>query len=116
MKRVIWTQAYPVNAIVVNAQKRLGLVGLLNILQDAAWAHADHLGHGYEATLEAGSLWILSRQKLTMTDWPDWRDELIVRTWVRPIKGPLVHRDYEVLVGAASDNTPLAGSFQVVKF
>jgi len=99
MTRVIWTQAYPVNAIVVNAQKRLGLVGLLNILQDAAWAHADHLGHGYETTLAAGSLWILSRQKLAMADWPEWRDEVVVRTWVRPIKGPLVQRDYEVLVG-----------------
>jgi acyl-ACP thioesterase len=99
MKQVVWTQSYAVNSIVANAQKRLGLVGLLNILQDVAWAHADHLGHGYEATMEAGALWILSRQSLVMTAWPNWGEQLLVRTWVRPIKGPLIHRDYEMLVG-----------------
>ena len=98
MKQVVWTQSYAVNSLVANAQKRLGLVGLLNILQDVAWAHADHLGHGYEATMEMGALWILSRQKLVMTAWPNWGDQLLVRTWVRPIKGPLIHRDYEMRV------------------
>ena len=99
MTQAIWTQNYAVNTIVVNAQKRLGLVGLLNILQDVAWIHAEHLGHGYEATMEAGAAWILSRQSLVMSVWPNWGDELSVRTWVRPTKGPLVHGDYEVLVG-----------------
>lgn len=99
MKQVVWTAAYAVNSIVANAHKRLGLVGLLNILQDVAWAHAEHLGHGYEATIEAGAIWILSRQKLVLTAWPQWGDQLDVRTWVRPVKGPLVHRDYEMRVG-----------------
>jgi len=99
MKQVVWTQSYAVNSIVANARKRLGLVGLLNILQDVAWTHADHLGHGYEATMEAGAAWILSRQKLVMSAWPHWGDELLVRTWVRPTRGLLVHRDYEVLAG-----------------
>ena len=99
MTQAIWTQSYPVNTILVNAQKRLGLVGLLSILQDVAWAHAEHLGHGYEATMERGAIWVLSRQKLVMADWPIWRDELLVRTWIRPIRGPLIHRDYEMLIG-----------------
>ena len=99
MTQAIWTQSYAVNTIVVNTQKRLGLVGLLGILQDVAWAHADHLGHGYEATIDEGAIWILSRQKLVVADWPVWRDQLTVRTWVRPVRGPLVHRDYELLVG-----------------
>jgi acyl-ACP thioesterase len=99
MTQAIWTQSYAVNTIVVNAQKRLGLVGLLSILQDVAWAHAEHLGHGYETTMKRGAIWVLSRQKLVMADWPIWRDELLVRTWIRPIRGPLVHRDYEMLIG-----------------
>ena len=101
MNSVVWTQSHAVNSIVANAQKRLGLVGLLDILQDVAWVHAERLGHGYEATMAAGALWVLSRQKLVMDAWPDWGDELVVRTWVRPIKGPLIHRDYEILVGEA---------------
>ena len=76
MKQVVWTQDYAVNSIVANAHKRLGLVGLLNILQDVAWVHAEHLGHGYEATMQAGAASILSRQTLVMSAWPDWGDEL----------------------------------------
>ena len=49
--------------------------------------------------MEAGAISILSRQKLVMAAWPEWGDQLLVRTWVRPIKGPLIHRDYEMLVG-----------------
>lgn len=99
MTQTVWTQSYPVNTLVVNADKRLSLVGLLGLLQDVAWLHADHLGHGYEATIAAGGLWILSRQTLVMTDWPVWRDDVAIRTWVRPVRGPLVNRDYEILVG-----------------
>ena len=99
MTQAIWTQGYAVNTIVANAQKQLDLVGLLGILQDVAVTHADHLGHGYEATMDAGTIWILSRQKLVVADWPMWKDQLTVRTWIRPVRGPLVHRDYEILVG-----------------
>ena len=99
MKQAIWTQTYDVNTIVLNHDKRLGLVGLLNILQDAAWIHASHLGHGYEEMIEHGTIWVLTRQKLVMTDWPVWRDVVSIRTWVRPIAGALAHRDYEILVG-----------------
>ena len=99
MKQAIWTQTYDVNTIVLNHQKRLGLFGLLNILQDAAWIHAKHLGHGYEEMIQRGTIWVLTRQKLVMTDWPVWGDAVAIRTWVRPITGALAHRDYEILVG-----------------
>jgi acyl-ACP thioesterase len=95
----VWSRSYAVNSIVANAQKRLGLVGLLGVLQDVAWTHAERLGHGYDATIDHGAIWILSRQKLVMADWPIWGDRLTVRTWVRPIKGPLIHRDFEMRVG-----------------
>ena len=99
MKQAIWTQTYDVNTIVLNQHKRLGLFGLLNILQDAAWIHASHLGHGYEEMIRHGTIWVLTRQKLVMTDWPVWRDIVTIRTWVRPIAGAIANRDYEVWVG-----------------
>jgi hypothetical protein len=51
MKEAIWYQRYNVNTFLVNPKKKLGLYGLLNLLQDAAWIHATHLGHGYENML-----------------------------------------------------------------
>ena len=65
MIQTTWSRSYDVNTMVVNPQKRLGLVGLLNILQDIAWIHGSHLGHGFEAMLARGSAWVLTRQEVT---------------------------------------------------
>lgn len=99
MPSVTWTQRYEVNTLVVNPHKRLGLVGLLKILQDVAWIHGGHLGHGFEAMMAKGWIWVLARHKLVASDWPAWGEAIEVRTWVRPVDGLLVLRDYEVWAG-----------------
>lgn len=99
MKQAIWTQTYDVNTIVLDDQKRLGLSGLLNLLQDAAWIHAKHTGWGYEDLIQRGTIWVLARQKLVMTDWPVWGDVVAIRTWGRPTPGALALREYEIVVG-----------------
>jgi acyl-ACP thioesterase len=98
-KRAVWTQNYDVNTIVLNHRKRLGLVGLLSLLQDTAWVHARHLGHGFDAMIERGTIWVLTRQKLAMSAWPGWGDSIAIRTWLRPIAGALAYRDYEIVSG-----------------
>ncbi len=99
MKQTIWTQTYDVNTIVLNHQKRLGLSGLLNLLQDAAWIHARHTGWGYEDLIRLGTIWVLARQKLVMTDWPVWGDAVAIRTWGRLAPGAIALREYEIIVG-----------------
>lgn len=97
MKQSIWSQHYNINTFLVNPQKKLGLYGLLNLFQDTAWIHATHLGHGYESMLEEQTAWVLTRQKLTMSEWPKWGDDVEIKTWIRPINGLLAIRDFEVL-------------------
>lgn len=99
MKQKIWTQRYNVNTFLVNPQKKLGLYGLLNLLQDTAWIHATHLGHGYEAMLKEGTAWVLTRQKLVMKKWPHWGDDIELRTWIRPFNGIIAIRDFEIYLG-----------------
>jgi len=99
MTPTIWTQTYDVNTIVLDDQKRLGLLGLLNILQDAACIHAGHSGWGYEDLIRRGTIWVLARQKLVMSDWPVWGDRVAIRTWGRPTAGPLALREFEIVVG-----------------
>ncbi|WP_081581694.1 acyl-[acyl-carrier-protein] thioesterase [Pararhodospirillum photometricum] len=100
MKQMIWTASYEVNTLVLTPQKRLGLVGLLQILQDMAWRHAQHLGHGYDDMIAAGTLWVLTRFTLRLTGpWPAWGESVTVNTWARPPAAAVVLRDYEVLVG-----------------
>lgn len=99
MKQTLWTQKYNINTFLVNPQKRLGLYGLLNMLQDTAWIHATHLGHGYEEMIREQTAWVLTRQKLRMDRWPKWGDDIELRTWVRPLKGIVAVRDFEIWLG-----------------
>jgi len=99
MKQTIWIQKYDVNTIVLDDRKRLSLTGLLNLLQDTAWLHARHLGWGYEDLIEKGTVWVLVRQKVVMTDWPIWGDAVEVHTWPRGVNGALAMREFEIVAG-----------------
>lgn len=96
MTEPIWIEEYKINSFLVNPQQRLGIYALLNLLQDTAWHHATHLGFGYEATLEKNAFWVLTRQILSMKEWPSWGQEVQIQTWVRPPEGVYVIRDFEI--------------------
>ncbi len=80
----------------VNINKRLGLFGLLGILQDAAGLHAIKLGFGYEDMIKTQTFWVIIRQRIMMKSWPNWNDEIDIKTWSRPLEGMIAIRDYEI--------------------
>jgi medium-chain acyl-[acyl-carrier-protein] hydrolase len=96
MKQALWSQSYNINTFLVNPEKKLGLYGLLNLIQDTAWIHATHLGHGYESMIQEQTAWVLTRQKLAMDSWPNWGDDIELKTWIRPITGLVAIRDFEI--------------------
>src|SRR5947209_5506742 len=98
MKEVIWEQTYEISSYLANPQKKLGIYSLLNLLQDAAWVHATHLGHGFESIMERKMIWALTRQKVLMDEWPHWGEQIKIRTWVRPLSGPFAIRDFEMFL------------------
>ncbi len=91
----IWTDRYRVTSYLVDCHKQLSLNGLLNLIQEAAWEHADRLGYGYGVMLKQGLMWALIRQKARIEWWPGWGEEVSVRTWLRPLEGLMVTRDFE---------------------
>ena len=99
MTNPIWQEEYKVNTLLINPRKRLGLVGLLAVLQDAAGVHAAHLGYGYESMLKDNLIWVLLRQKVIMQEWPQWGETVKILTWPRPLDGGLTAlRDFEIFV------------------
>ena len=98
-KQNLWTESYQVASYLVNFQKSLSLYGLLSLLQETAWRHADHLGHGYSATQSVGTSWVLVKQRVEMERFPTWGERLQIRTWLRPPSTVIVTRDFELFVG-----------------
>lgn len=74
---------YEVSTFLVNSHKRLGLVGLLNMLQDCAGIHAAQLGLGHDQMNREQKFWVLTRQRVQMSAWPKWRDKVTLKTWPR---------------------------------
>lgn len=93
--REIWNDKYRITSYLVDCRKELSLPGLLSLIQEAAWEHAERLGHGYAAMLQKNLIWALIRQKMNIEWWPEWGQEVAVRTWLRPLEGLLVRRDLE---------------------
>lgn len=99
MESPVWVESYDVNTIVLDHHKRLSLVGLLNMLQDVAWIHANHRGWGFEDLIARGTIWVLARQKLVMTDWPKWGDKVTLHTWGRASGSVMALREFEIFAG-----------------
>ena len=93
--RQLYVDDYRVTSFLVNHRKELSLFGLLSLIQEAAWEHADRLGYGHEAMLKRGVIWALIRQQMQLSGSPGWGQSIQVRTWLRPLQGLLVTRDLE---------------------
>ncbi|MBX3016391.1 MAG: hypothetical protein KF767_00775 [Bdellovibrionaceae bacterium] len=93
---MVFSEEYKVTSFMVNLRGRAGLYTILNLVQDIGWQHAMKMG----VQLPKGQGWVFTRQKLVMTDWPKYKDNVTLRTWLRePGGNPFLLRDYEIFVG-----------------
>lgn len=99
MKQALWRDTFSVTSFLVDFNKRLSLFGLLNLFQEVAWRHADHLEVGYRQTSAQGSSWVLAKQLVEIRRWPAWGDEITIESWLRPPSSVLLTRDFVVWVG-----------------
>jgi acyl-ACP thioesterase len=95
--KTLWTENYKINSLLVNAMGRLGLYGLLNLIQETAWMHAEMLGFGMKTMEEKGLFWVVTRQTLKMSEWPAFGKNIQVQTWLRPPEGVFVAREFRIL-------------------
>lgn len=95
MKR-IWRENFKITSILVNPLGRLGLYGVLNLIQETAWMHAETLGFGMKDMERQGLFWVLTRQHLEMKEWPLFGQSIIVETWLRPPEGAFVSREFYI--------------------
>lgn len=95
----LFEQRYDVASYLTNSQGNLGLFALLNIFQDIASNHAELLGLGLKEMHTLKKFWVLTRQAVRMEEWPKWKDEIVVKTWIRLESGPFSSRDFSIHKG-----------------
>lgn len=89
---------FEVSTYLTNAQGKLGLYHLLNLLQDVAAEHAEMLGFGFSDMIRMNMFWVLTRQKLHMNYWPQRHEKIIIKTWLRVEDGPTSNREFSIFL------------------
>lgn len=96
---ITFEKEYEITMSMVNINGKLGIFGLLNLIQDIASLHGEAQGYGYSTQIKQNQFWVLVGQKIKMKRWPKWSDKVRFKTWVRPIRHKIVYRDVEFYQG-----------------
>ena len=57
------------------------MASLMQYLQEVAALHAEELGFGVDCLNKINSYWVLSNFRIEINRFPQWNDEIIVKTW-----------------------------------
>ena len=96
-KQAIWTEPYRVPAYEVDLYLQARFTAVCNWLQNIAGNHADNHQMGYEGMKSSGNFWALSRLKVSILEYPNWKEEVLLQTWISSLKGPFSNRHFAVL-------------------
>ena len=77
---------------------KLTLPALFHFLQECAWDNARQNNFGYEFLNENNAFWVLSKVLVQIDDYPEWKDEIKIKTWPKGSDGFFAIRDFEVYV------------------
>ncbi len=93
-----FSRDYPINLVLIDVNQRLSLTGLLRILQDMAFQHAEELGHGFFDCAAKNEFWVFTQQSLRIRSMPAWNDVLTVETWVCDIGSLTAVREFALSI------------------
>jgi acyl-ACP thioesterase len=108
--RPIWNEKFTIWSYAVDVKKRLKTNYLTAFLQEAAWKHAQHLDLGSEFLHANGLVWMLSRILFEVTEYPVWKEEIIIETWPKGSDGIFYVRDF-IIKGSSGEKLAVATSY-----
>lgn len=80
---------------------------ICNLFQEIAGNHAAANGFGFFDMLKLKRMWVLTRLRVEIEQYPKWNDDVIVKTWVKSRKGLFSEREFLL---TDTKNNKLAGA------
>ncbi len=90
----VWKENYKITSYQVDFQEKIKPTNLMQLFQEAAGNHAQHLGAGYSKLFEEKLFWALSRIRVELIRIPKWGEEIRIETWPCSLVGPFFRRDF----------------------
>lgn len=95
--RHVWVEQVPVRTFECDFQRNWKPSSLMQITNEIAGQHAEHLGVGFEALLQQDMAWVLARVRFHYHSLPQVGAQVTVRTWPKGIQQKLFFiRDFQI--------------------
>lgn len=75
---------------------KLTLQGLFHFFQECAWNNARVNDLGFEFLEKENAFWVLSKILIEIDDYPEWKDNIEIKTWAKGVDGLFVLRDFQI--------------------
>lgn len=104
----IYSKEFRISSYDLNPRGQARMTTMANFLQEMAYQHASHFGLGHQDMLERNTIWVLSRMRIQMEEYPVWDDRIIVETWPVGVDKLFAIRDFRLktlegkIIGKAS--------------
>ena len=98
----LFKDTFKITSYEVNPHGKARLTTIANYFQEIAYLHAGKLGFGYEDLKKDKVMWVLSRMKIRMDQYPSWDEKITIETWPSGVDKLFAMRDFRV-VGSEGD-------------
>ncbi len=105
----VYLETFQVRHREVDCMGQLKLISWFDYLQEVAANHANQLGVGWHKIREQGMIWVLSRLKLEILQYPPISGKLIIETYPSGINRLFFNREFRIF-SPDGENVAIASS------
>lgn len=92
----IWEEDFQIRSFQMDPKSKAHLTSICNFLQEGAGSHAEHAGFGFDDMMKRNQVWVLARLKVVVDRYPDWNEQIKLKTWSRGKVGIFYVRDFQI--------------------
>lgn len=81
----------------VSSNLKVDMAGIVHYFQDCTIFHSESLGKGLEYSERSSTAWFLSSWQIEVIRYPEFQEEITVRTWPHSFKGMYGYRNFDIL-------------------
>ena len=92
--KTVWQEEFYIKSYEVDYKNRLKITQLFNYMQEIAGIHAHHLHWGYNDLIKDNLIWVLSKVKVNLNEYPGWGSSIKIETWPKGVYRLYATRDF----------------------
>lgn len=93
----VYEETITIRSYHCDVNRQLTLPKLCSFFQDVAGNHTVACGVGWEILQKNKMFWVLSRLRIEIERFPQWHEQIVIRTWSNGLDGLLAIRHFQVL-------------------